>query len=121
MALIEWNDDLALGLHKVDQEHRELVALVSDVFHTANSHRDLGLFEWRMDLLIKHALAQLCLRRTPDARDELSGQATTPASASSADHASPSIANGIDRRFSRLQRGDDSPDPRLAARAYNRG
>jgi hemerythrin len=57
MALIEWNDDLALGLQKVDQEHRELVALVSDLFHTANSPRDLGLFEWRMDLLIKHTLA----------------------------------------------------------------
>jgi hemerythrin-like metal-binding protein len=57
MAFIVWNDDLAVGLPKLDQEHRELVALVGDLFNTADSPRDVGLFEWRMDLLIKHTLA----------------------------------------------------------------
>jgi hemerythrin-like metal-binding protein len=57
MAFIVWNDDLAVGSPKLDQEHRELVALVGDLFNTADSPRDVGLFEWRMDLLIKHTLA----------------------------------------------------------------
>ena len=54
---MEWNDDLALGVAELDREHRELVALVSDLFITADSRRDVALFEWRMDLLIKHTLA----------------------------------------------------------------
>ena len=57
MAFIAWHDDLAVGLPKLDQKHRELVALVSDLFNTADSPRDVALFEWRMDLLIKHTLA----------------------------------------------------------------
>jgi hemerythrin len=57
MAFIAWHDDLAVGVSKLDQEHRQLVALVGDLFNTAESSRDVALFEWRMDLLIKHTLA----------------------------------------------------------------
>jgi hemerythrin len=53
MAFIEWHDHLAVGVSKLDQEHRELVALVGDLFTTANSAGDIALFELRMDLLIK--------------------------------------------------------------------
>jgi hemerythrin len=42
---------------ELDREHRELVALVGDLFTTADSRRDIALFELRMDLLIKHTLA----------------------------------------------------------------
>ena len=57
MASIEWHDDLAVGVSELDREHRQLVALVGDLFNAANSRRDKALFEWRMDLLIKHTLA----------------------------------------------------------------
>ena len=57
MASIEWHDDLAVGVSQLDREHRELVALVGDLFNTADSRRERALFEWRMDLLIKHTLA----------------------------------------------------------------
>jgi hemerythrin-like metal-binding protein len=57
MAFIEWTHDLAVGFRSIDQEHRELVALANDLLGTARSHRDITLFELRMDLLIKHALA----------------------------------------------------------------
>ncbi len=57
MAFMEWHDDLTVGVPKLDQEHRQLVALVGDLFNTADSPRDVALFEWRMDLLIKHTLA----------------------------------------------------------------
>ena len=40
MASIAWHDDLALGVAQLDQEHRELIALVGDVFNTADSSRD---------------------------------------------------------------------------------
>jgi hemerythrin-like metal-binding protein len=81
MAFMEWHDDLAVGVPKLDQEHRQLIALVGDLFNTADSPRDVALFEWRMDLLIKHTLAHFTFEER-DARDELPEQANTPASAS---------------------------------------
>jgi hemerythrin len=119
MAFMEWHDDLAVGVPKLDQEHRQLIALVGDLFNTADSPRDVALFEWRMDLLIKHTLAHFTFEER-DARDELPEQANTPASASGADRANPSIANSGRGRCARLERGHGPFDPRLAARVYNR-
>lgn len=35
MAMIEWTEDLSVGIASVDQEHRNLITLLDDLFEAA--------------------------------------------------------------------------------------
>jgi hemerythrin len=70
-----WTEELAVGHAKMDRDHRQLVALVNDLFNNA----DAALFDWRMDVLIKHTLAHFELE------EDLMRAATYPYLAAHAD------------------------------------